>query len=267
MIGVLEEEDATTFLSLFEQVDQLELLRDKGPITVFAPTNDAFGKLDRATIETLTDDAGLLESVLKNHIVPDGKIFSNVIVDDLTAETLQNTTLRFNTDNGIVSVNGAELDLDRVDERASNGVIHFLKDVIYPLPQGSIYQTLSNDNRFITLVRAIDIAELNEELDSEDTGPFTVFAPTDAAFDLIPEEALNELLQDKDALRKLLLNHVVDGTKLSQALTFVKLDSLGEKPVNVRVKKGSVFVNDATLTDGDIVATNGAIQVIDRVLL
>merc|ERR1712150_336342 len=100
------------------------------------------------------------------------------------------------------------------DQRAANGVVHFLNDVIYPLPVGSLYDTLDDDSRFVTLVRAINVAELVDELD--DNGPYTIFAPTDSAFDKISQEALNDLLDDKEALSSLLLKHVVPGTKLSR---------------------------------------------------
>ena len=119
--------------------------------------------------------------------------------------------------------------------------------------------------RFVTLVRAINVAELVDELD--DNGPYTIFAPTDNAFDKISQEALNDLLDDKEALSNLLLKHVVPGTKLSRDLTFTELKSAAGDKLSVRTKKGRVFVNDAAIIDGDIIGTNGAIQVIDNVLL
>ena len=269
IIGVLEDEEATTLLSLLEQADLLETLEGRGPFTVFAPSNEAFSKLDERTIRSLTDDRDLLRSVLEYHIVPGGKVFSNVIVDDLRADTLlDDRQLRFNVhENGIVTINGAELNQDKTDERAANGVIHFLDDVIYPIPVGSLYQVLNDDSRFVTIVRALEVADLLDLLDDPEAGPFTVFAPTDDAFDLIPREALNELLDDKNALTELLLKHVVKGTKLSPALTFTDLFSEQGTKIKVRTKKGQVYVNEAQLDDGDIVATNGAVQVIDRVLL
>ena len=136
--------------------------------------------------------------------------------------------------------------------------------------QGSLYDTLDSDSRFITLVRALDISDgLSEVLggDDDDDQAYTIFAPTDEAFDKIPREALNELLDDRDALTDVLLRHVVKGTKLSGALSFVDLKSLAGTDISVRTKRGRVLVNDAVLEDGDVLATNGAIQIIDKVLL
>ena len=83
------------------------------------------------------------------HVIPDGKVFSRVLKDDLTAETLlEGSSLRFNAnDNSGATVNGVEI--VSADERASNGVVHFLADVIYPVPAGTIYDTLDSDSRFL----------------------------------------------------------------------------------------------------------------------
>lgn len=201
IVRLLEDEGETTLLSLLEQVDLLEPFQKRGNFTLFAPTNAAFAKLDQDTIDKFRDDRDLLEKVLKHHVVPDGRIFSKIIKDDLLAETLdEESTLRFNVVDDFVTVNGAEVDLTRVDQRASNGVVHFIKDVMYPIPTNTIYELLNDDDRFVTLVRALEIADLVDLL-NDDSGSLTIFAPTDAAFDLIPKEGLDELLADRLALR------------------------------------------------------------------
>ncbi len=115
------------------------------------------------------------------------------------------------------------------------------------------------------LTDAIESANLTAALNS--TGPFTIFAPTDDAFDELPRQAVEELFNDTEALVALLKKHVVPSTKLSPSLTFVTLMTLGKEKIKVRIRRGQVFVEDARLIDGDIIATNGAIQVIDKVLL
>ena len=71
----------------------------------------------------------------------------------------------------------------------------------------------------------------------------------------------------RDALADVLLKHVVKGTKLSPALTFNDLETVSGDKLRVRTKRGQVWVNDARILDGDLMATNGAIQIIDKVLL
>ena len=122
------------------------------------------------------------------------------------------------------------------------------------------------DGRFTTLVTAVKAAGLVETLSSE--GPFTVFAPTDDAFAALPEGALEGLLADTEALKNVLLYHVVSGDV--RAETVVGLESASTvlgKDVSVRVEDGSVYINDSKVIITDILASNGCIHVIDTVLL
>jgi len=130
----------------------------------------------------------------------------------------------------------------------------------------NIVQTAVESGQFDTLITAIQTAELEETLSGE--GPFTVFAPTDAAFDALPQGALEELLDDKDALTNVLLYHVADGELM--AADVVEMDSIetlqgGDLTVNVT--DDTVTVNDATIIETDIETSNGVIHVIDAVLI
>lgn len=121
---------------------------------------------------------------------------------------------------------------------------------------------------FTTLAAALGAAGLVETL--KGAGPFTVFAPTDAAFAKLPAGTVETLLkpENKDQLIAILTYHVVPGSVL--AADVVKLT--GAKTVNgaevaIKVDGGTVMVNDATVTATDIMATNGVIHVIDTVIL
>ena len=118
---------------------------------------------------------------------------------------------------------------------------------------------------FNTLVAAVTAADLVDTLKGD--GPFTVFAPTDEAFAKIPADALNALLADKEALRKVLLYHVVAGkvaaadvVKLSSATTAQGSD------VMIDASNG-VKINDATVVKADVMTANGIIHAIDTVLM
>jgi len=116
---------------------------------------------------------------------------------------------------------------------------------------------------FKTLVTACKAADLVETLKGE--GPFTVFAPTDAAFAKIPAADLKALINDKEKLKKVLLAHVVVG-KSVMAKDVVGLD--GEKVNGFTVKtKGGVMLGDAKVVKTDIKCSNGVIHVIDTVLM
>ena len=119
---------------------------------------------------------------------------------------------------------------------------------------------------FKTLATALEAAGLVDTL--KGAGPFTVFAPTDAAFAKLPAGTVDGLLKDKAKLTSILTYHVVPGKVM--AADVVKLD--GAKTVNgqsvaIKVVDGKVMVDNATVTQADVGASNGVIHVIDTVLL
>ena len=131
--------------------------------------------------------------------------------------------------------------------------------------QADIVGTASAAGSFETLVSAVKAAELVDTLKGE--GPFTVFAPTDAAFAKLPRAQLKALLADKDALTKVLTYHVIQGRV--EAADVVKLSSVATiegQPVKIHAGE-SVMVNDATVVKTDISTSNGVIHVIDTVML
>ena len=132
----------------------------------------------------------------------------------------------------------------------------------------TIVDVASGAGSFNTLVAAVKAAGLVETLSSP--GPFTVFAPTDAAFRALPKGVLDKLLlpRNKATLVKILTYHVVPGSVKSNTLKSGKVKTVEGSSVMVRVgKSGSVMVDKATVKAVDIDASNGIIHVIDKVLL
>jgi uncharacterized surface protein with fasciclin (FAS1) repeats len=132
--------------------------------------------------------------------------------------------------------------------------------------EGNIVQTAVAAGQFKTLAKLLKRAGLASAL--QQPGPFTVFAPTDAAFKKVPKKTLNALLHNKAKLKAVLLYHVVSG-KVTAA-DVVKLTSaktLNGKNVRIRVSGSNVFVNKAKVTTPDVLASNGVIHVVNRVLI
>lgn len=134
--------------------------------------------------------------------------------------------------------------------------------------QQDIVATAINAGSFNTLVSAVQAAGLVETL--QGPGPFTVFAPNDAAFAKLPKGTLETLLADKDKLASVLTYHVVSG-KVTAA-DALKLGGKDAATVNgqsfkVTVKDGTVMVDNATVIATDIQCSNGIIHVIDTVIL
>jgi len=132
----------------------------------------------------------------------------------------------------------------------------------------NIVQIASEAGTFNTLVAAVKAAGLAETL--QGPGPFTVFAPTDAAFAKLPAGTVESLLADPKKLASILTFHVVSGKVMSADV--VKANgatptTVNGAPLDVVVRGGKVFVNGAQVITADIVASNGVIHVIDSVLI
>jgi len=132
--------------------------------------------------------------------------------------------------------------------------------------KNDIVQTAINAGNFTTLATALKTAGLVDALKGD--GPFTVFAPTDEAFKNLPDGALDNLLKDKEALKNVLLYHVVSGNVSSKdVVTLDKATTLNGSDIKIKTTDGKVMINDADVTGADVMASNGIIHVIDKVLL
>ena len=130
----------------------------------------------------------------------------------------------------------------------------------------NIVNVASNAGNFNTLLKAAVEAGLANTL-SED-GPFTVFAPTDSAFEKLPDEVIISLLkkENKDKLVSILKFHVISGIYPSDKLPLLPLKTLNGQDVNFKVDDGDIFINGAKVLKANIKASNGIIHVIDGVL-
>ncbi len=130
-----------------------------------------------------------------------------------------------------------------------------------------IVETATEAGSFKTLLTAVKAAGLVETL--QGPGPFTVFAPTDAAFAALPAGTLDGLLKDPAALKKILLYHVVSGAVTADKVVgLTSATSVEGSPIAISVKDGSVYLNDsAKVVTPDVMASNGVIHVIDHVIL
>ena len=130
----------------------------------------------------------------------------------------------------------------------------------------NLVQTAVAAGQFKTLASLLTKAGLAGTLEGK--GPFTVFAPTDAAFAKVPKATLASLAKNKTKLRAVLLYHVVEGkVTAAQAMKLHSAKTLEGKSVSIRVSGGKVLVGGATVTKADVMATNGVIHVINKVLI
>jgi uncharacterized surface protein with fasciclin (FAS1) repeats len=242
-----------------------ETLASEGPFTVFAPTDDAFSLIPADVIETLlADPMGMLTQILLNHVVS-GVTMSTDLSDGMMIETLQGSEVMVSITDGVVMIGNAMVIAANI--QASNGVVHVIDAVLVPeMPTNTVFDIIANSDVHNTLETAIVAAGLDGTLASE--GPFTVFAPTDDAFSLVPANVLETLLADPTGLlTQILLNHVVSGTALSTDLSNgMMIETLQGSEVMVSITDGVVMIDNATVIVADIVADNGVVHVIDAIL-
>lgn len=138
----------------------------------------------------------------------------------------------------------------------------------YGKNKSDIVDTAVAAGDFSTLAAALQAGDLVDTLKSD--GPFTVFAPTDAAFAKLPDGTVEMLLlpENKDKLVAILTYHVVAGKVMAaDVVTLTSAKTVNGEDVAIRVDNGTVFINDAQVTAADVGASNGVIHVIDTVLL
>ncbi len=255
-----------TLAAALGAADLVDALKGEGPFTVFAPTDEAFAKLPKGTVETLLkpENKAKLASILTYHVVS-GSVMAKDVVKLTGATTLNGQQADIKVDGNKVTVDGATV--VTTDIACSNGVIHIIDAVILPADK-NLAETAIGAGTFTTLVAAAKAAGLVEALTGEDA--LTVFAPTDAAFAKLPAGTVESLLkpENKAKLAAILKYHVVAGRVYSSAAVAAKsAETLQGSSIKISVSEKGAMVNEAKLVKTDIDASNGVIHVIDAVLL
>ncbi|MCB2220996.1 MAG: fasciclin domain-containing protein [Bacteroidetes bacterium] len=264
-------DDFSILVDALAKADLVTALQGDGPFTVFAPTNSAFEMLFEALdvngIEDLSAEA--LTPILLYHVVA-----TKAMSTDLSTgyyETISTGTpdgkgmvIYAEVNNGVMINNSAMV--TNADIEATNGVVHVIDEVI--LPPTVVDLAIQNAN-FSILVEAVVKAGLVEALSAE--GPFTVFAPTNAAFEAAFEALDIKGLEDlsADALIPILTYHVVADNVLASEVTSGMVPTLNtDSNISISVtEQGVVIDNTANVIATDVQGSNGVIHVIDNVIL
>lgn len=268
--------DFTTLISALEATGLDSALADAdGSFTVFAPTDDAFALLGSDTIDALLADTDQLTDILNYHVI------AGSVVDAEAAVASAGSTVTMNNGDPLaLSLSGETLLVNTVqvtatDIAADNGIIHVIDAVLIPpadpgTPTSSIVDIAVGDGNFTTLVAALQAAGLDSVLADTDA-TFTVFAPTDAAFEALGADNINALLGDSDALSAVLLQHVISDAAVDSITAYTlngqEAATASGASVSVAINNGMLMVGGATVTTTDIYASNGIIHIIDTVIV
>ncbi|SNR15950.1 fasciclin domain-containing protein [Tenacibaculum jejuense] len=261
-----------------QKADLVTALQADGPFTVFAPTNEAFQALldSKASWNSLDDvPVDVLKSVLLYHVVQ-AKALSTDLTNGQDLTTLSQGTLTVDTTSGVKINTGAEQSVSVItpNVEASNGVVHIVDQVFLPSKIQDIVDLAVNTDNLSTLVAALQKVNLVSALQAD--GPFTVFAPTNDAFqDLLDSNMSWNSLDDipADVLTNVLLFHVISGKVESTDLSDTYVNTLAKGPndeplsLQVEVTGGVEFNGDAKPVTVNVGATNGVVHIIDKVML
>lgn len=251
-------------------------LEGTGPFTVFAPTDDAFAKsgLTTATINSLS--VAQLQSILLYHVLPAKVMAANVPAGPNAKVVTAGGDSVFVTRNASgVFING--IDVTKADMEASNGVIHLISKVLMP-PTGNIVEVAQSNQDLSFLVAAViraSTGKTNVAQILSSGGPFTVFAPTNNAFKdagFATIAAINAA--DPDVLASILTYHVLPGRVFSSDLAngATPTTANGEK-ITIGITgtgatvKGKTNSTASNITGVNVMARNGVVHIIDKVLL
>lgn len=287
----------TTLLAAAEAADLVDALQGAGPLTVFAPTDQAFAALPAGTVEALLKDKDALTAILTYHVVA-GAVTSDQVTKLSSIQTLNGANLTITvTGDGKVKVDNAIIAV--TDIRATNGVIHVIDAVLIPgttgsakpaalaagamLGSGRIAEAVRNGSlnwftRYLslytvsrlaglpTLTTAVQAAGLKGTLVQD--GPYTVFGPTEEAFGALPPGTIPALLGDPTTLSNILLYHVTPGrVKAADVVNLNQATMANNQTVTISVVNGTVKINNANVLFVDIAARNGVLHLIDKVLI
>jgi transforming growth factor-beta-induced protein len=274
--NVMAVADASTNLStLVAAIDAASLrstISSASPITVFAPTNDAFAAVDTDVLNFLLATPSELSKVLTYHVV-EGKVTSDMLSNGTINTLNTGQDLTVNLSNGVM-VNNANVTQANIE--ATNGVVHIIDQVLIPQNldlsnmNPSIAEAAMASEDLSTLVAILSLDGLSDLLAaaSNDDATLTVFAPTNAAFasvlsalgltsiDEIPESVLHDIVS----------YHILGSVATSSSLQETTYETLNGEFVSVSLGSG-VQIDEVSVSTADITVSNGVVHKIDGVLL
>jgi uncharacterized surface protein with fasciclin (FAS1) repeats len=270
-------EDFSTLVAAVQAAGLADTLAGEGDFTVFAPTNDAFDALFASlgiAPEDLLADKSLLTDVLLYHVAL-GELTSEEVAYLGELRMANGDLSTISVRDGSPYINDARI--IATDIMASNGVIHVIDAVILPsgvpAPVGAvdanIVEVAVANEGFSTLVAAVQAADLAGTLSGN--GPFTVFAPTNDAFNKTLGElglSAEDVLGNKELLTNILLYHVAAGALDAQdVLGMGEITMLNGEVATAEVVDGVAYIAGVPISNANIRTSNGIIHVIDAVML
>jgi transforming growth factor-beta-induced protein len=244
----------TRWLAAIESADLAALLEGQATLTLFIPTDSAFDTLPAGVWERITADPVRLREIIRYHILP-----GIHTADSLLPRTMQETNLGIPV---LLDGSSGRVVLDRrapiitADVPVTHSILHIIDGVL--LPPQALYTSLLDDPQLSRFAEAIRQAGLEDQLRNH--GPFTVLAPTNAAFEALPPGTWEAISADTTRLRQTLLYHYSQGNLTSANLGSIPVVNTA---LGIQMPTAGVILGAQV----DIRARNGTLHVIDNVLI
>ncbi|XP_051962878.1 periostin-like isoform X1 [Xyrauchen texanus] len=243
-----------------------EEIEGAGSYTFFAPSNDAWDLLDQEVTSALVSNVNIeLYNALHYHMINE-RFLTKDLKNGMTATSMYNdlSVLINHYSNGIVTVNCARI--IHGNQVATNGVVHVIDRVITAVGN-TIQDMIEVDDDLSTLRTVATASGLNKKLG--EPGHFTLFAPTNDAFEKLGREVLDRLMEDKESLQALLNYHLLNSVQCSEAImSGTSHETLEGSNIEIGCDGDSLTVNGVKMVlKKDIVTSNGVIHLIDQVLM
>ncbi|XP_011663719.2 periostin-like isoform X3 [Strongylocentrotus purpuratus] len=286
VVDLARELYACTMIKMIERAGLGPMFREKGPFTLFAPYDLAFGFLPDDIWNKLMSNNTYLRELLLFHTVPRliGSI-DNVYNDELIETMLPGKNIRLNVyqiGKMMVGGRGAADQAMGVTGRitacggpvidggnATNGEVRIISNVMHPVPPGDIMDVIDNDKQFTELKKLVYLAKLQDYLKAG--GPFTFFPPNNNGVDKLSRDELKKLEHNTTLLREVLLYHLLDWTLYaSGSYDGEVLVTVQGESINLTVWYDSLWVNghtNARVVYQDYNIYNGVLHIIDKVLI
>ncbi|XP_043995939.1 periostin-like [Gambusia affinis] len=246
----------STFGDLVSEMGLTSSLSSDTQYTLLAPLNAVF------TDEVMADDE-YLKLILENHMLK-LKISLSMLFNGQLLETLSGKLLRVFIYRTAVCIESACM--VRGSKEGMNGALHVMTSLIKPADK-TTFELLDADGNFKVFLSLMETAGLGDLL--RQNGSYTVFAPTDKAFEALGADDLDLLKSDLNALRNILLYHFSEGIIINgglEAKVTNLLKSLQGKPLQLKSENNFIRVNSVEIPKSDLMATNGVVHVVENVL-
>lgn len=259
LVELAKKLNLTSLVEVLHETKLDNTIDHEGPFTLFGFTNEAFARRPDYCFNVP------LKDVMKIHVGL-GFYFSKKFKDNEIIPTLlseRTVRINFYQNNKVMTSNGREI--IKVDNVASNGVLHILNDVMCSLYIGSAIVEINRCPSFSKFSQAVNMTSLYSLLNAK--GPYTVFTPTDKAVAKLPSDFIMHLLKNSTALKEVVLYHIIPQVWYSPGFQDgLKLKTLQGNYVTLKMQN-VIQVNNATITLPDATVSNGVVHSIDTVLI